>query len=181
MRLPDAIADRIVPRLLERAKRQPLTYKVVVDHEIIGVTPEMITWWWSNIKDTECYRKWCPKDHVSFQWEVPPEGNHIGAIQIVREYIGSIPATIRILFDDPSGIRSDFDYILLGKVLSENNNVIVQFTHEYKPIRNGTRMCSTFLLPRLLYPLMGKGLRQHNIEEMAGLSDFLPGLYLAEK
>ena len=43
MRLPDGIADRLVPRLLERAKRQPLTHKVVGDHEIIGVTPEMIT------------------------------------------------------------------------------------------------------------------------------------------
>ena len=43
--------------------------ELVVHHELEGVTPEMIDWWWDNIDTTERYAMWHPGSHLSFEWE----------------------------------------------------------------------------------------------------------------
>ena len=35
-------------------------------HEIPGVTPEMIDWFWDNME--KAYYLWAPDEHVSFVW-----------------------------------------------------------------------------------------------------------------
>ena len=73
----------------------------VVDHdELVGVTPEMIDWWWVNME--KGYPLWEPNDHKSFVWEVPPPVNgYLGAIQMAEEKMGPMPAMkIRIRWDD---------------------------------------------------------------------------------
>ena len=55
------------------------TIDLVVDHELHGVTPEMIDWWWDNME--KGYPLWHPEDHISFVWEVAPATvGHVGAI-----------------------------------------------------------------------------------------------------
>jgi hypothetical protein len=74
----------------------------VVDHdELVGVTPEMIDWWWVNME--KGYPLWEPNDHKSFVWEVPPPvGGYLGAIQIAEEKMGPMPPMkIRIRWDNP--------------------------------------------------------------------------------
>jgi len=39
------------------------TIALVMDHELRGVTPEMIDWWWDNV-DNESYKMWQPDDHI---------------------------------------------------------------------------------------------------------------------
>ncbi len=70
-------------------------------HEIPGVTPEMIDWFWDNME--KAYYLWAPDEHVSFVWEIPPTQNgHVGAIHIVREVEPPMPEkTLRMRFESP--------------------------------------------------------------------------------
>ncbi len=176
-RIVERVIDFIVPRMIGFSKKQPMDHLLVVEHEIRGVTPQMITWWWGNISHTQRYKLWHPQDHISFMWEVPPVNDHVGTIQIVREKIGGIPCTLRIRFDDPKGRETDYAHILAGSILDHDGAVISRLTHEYGPAAYGTKMRSTFYLPQLLYHILHKGLRKHNVEEMASFSRFLPDLY----
>ena len=47
------------------------TMDLMNDHELPGVTPEMLDWWWKNMVDPEYYKLWHPEDHISIEWEVP--------------------------------------------------------------------------------------------------------------
>ena len=176
-RIIEHVLDFISERVMVFSKNQPLDHLLVVEHEIQGVNPRMITWWWGNISHTERYKLWHPRDHIYFTWEVPPVKDHVGTIQIVREKIGGIPTTLRIRFDDPKGIETRYAHILAGSILDHDDDVIARLTHEYEPAAYGTRMRSTFYLPHLLYLILHRGLRKHNVEEMASLSRFLPELY----
>lgn len=177
MPLFERVTDIVIPYVMAFARTRPRDHQLVMEHLIAGVTPEMITWWWANIQDTERYKLWHPRDHLSFRWEVPPVDSHIGTIQVVRETIGGIPNTLRIRFDDPGSIETRYACVLAGSVLHHDDSVIARLTHEYEAVPGGTQMRSTFYLPRILYRLLHKGLRQHNREEMASFSTFLPELY----
>ncbi len=45
-------SNKIMEQILKKSKGK--TIDLVVDHELYGVTPEMIDWWWDNI-DTIMY------------------------------------------------------------------------------------------------------------------------------
>ena len=60
------------------------------EHEIRGVTPEMIDWWWDNME--KGYPLWHPVDHHDFKWaegKSPGEIGHIGAVQIADQSRGA--------------------------------------------------------------------------------------------
>ena len=175
----ERLAESIASTLMAFSKGRPLDQLLVVEHQLPGVTPEMITWWWSNMQDTARYQLWHPDDHISFRWEIPPMPGHVGTIQVARERIGGIPTTLRIRFDDPGGLNTPYACILAGSILDHNDRVVSRLTHEYEAMPGGTKMRSIFYLPKTLYRVLHKGLRQHNIEEMANFSQFLPGLYQA--
>jgi hypothetical protein len=84
---------------------------VVEDHELRGITPEMVDWWWDHIDNSERYLMWHPKDHISFKWLVPPTQSHIGAIQLVEEYIGGQRVTIRIRWEDPRDVPAEYSHV----------------------------------------------------------------------
>ena len=100
-------SNKIMEQVLKRSKGE--TIDLVVEHELHGVTPEMIDWWWDNINTTERYKLWHPEDHKSFEWEVSPKEGHVGAIQRVVENIG-IPTTLRIRWEDPSQSPIPIEY-----------------------------------------------------------------------
>lgn len=181
MHVPPAVADRILPRLLALAQRQTTSRALTIEHFIRGVTPQQITWWWGHIDTTERFRLWHPRNHLAFAWEVAPSGTHIGSILVVREVIGLIPATLRIRFDNPAGIKTAFPHLLVAAVIDREGLPILRFVHAYEDAAGGTRMRSTFHLPPILYALMGSSLRQHNYEKMTNLSTFLPRLYTQER
>lgn len=180
MHIPDLIADQLVPRLLQRGQREATTRPLVVEHHIHGVTPAQITWWWGRIDTTARYQRWHPRDHLAFAWELPPAGTHVGAVQLAREAIGGVPATLRIRYEDPASVRTAFAHTLVAAVIDAAGQPLVRFTHAYEDDAGGTHMRSTFHLPPILFRLMGAGLRRHCREEMAALSTFLPALYAEE-
>ncbi len=82
-----------------------LTFRVIVNQQIKGITPDMLAWWWDHIDNLARYRLWQPIDHDRFEWEVAPRERDlqydIGAVQIVREFIGNALITLRIEGVDP--------------------------------------------------------------------------------
>ena len=165
-------------------KPEPEYIYLVVNHELRGVTPEMILWWGGHIDNSERYRLWHPEDHISFEWEVPPsKSGHFGAIHVAEEKIGrSPPIKIRIRYVDPatSPIRTTYPYVAAGCSLGPNDEPRGWSCHELKPEPWGTRMRSTFRLPANIPKEALEALRRHNIREMGRLPEFLPELYRKE-
>lgn len=156
------------------------TVDITIDHELRGVTPEMLDWWWLNMGDTKRYRLWHPKDHISAQWEISPEEDPFHATQLALEKIGGLPALLRIRLEDPGSILTTQTYskAMAGCVLDGKDNPVTWIVHEYEPMPGGTRMRSTFRLPAKAPRFFREQLRKHCKEEMAQFPVFLPQLYM---
>ena len=163
------------------------TKTLVVEHELNGVTPELIDWWWFNINN-ENYKLWHPKDHHTFAWQIPPsmtEDGRTGAIHIACESINNIPASIiRVRWENPSSALTPttYDHVAVGSVLSPGpeDKPLSCIVHEYEATSYGTRMRSTFSLPVGIPEEFINELRIHNIEEMGEFPKFLPELHRKE-
>ena len=180
MSIINKIVGRISFYFMKRyaRKSEGRTIDLVVDHELLRVTPEMLDWWWDNINDTERYKLWHPRSHKYFAWESSSD-EHVGKIQIVLENIGRLTTKLRIRWEDPSThpIQTTYEHVLAGSILDDDDNPISWLSHEYEKIENGTKMRSIFRLPEKTPKWFIESLRTHNIEEMAEFSKFLPELY----
>ena len=158
------------------------TVDLVMEHELRGVTPEMLDWWWDNM-DNDTYKLWHPQDHIALEWQVPPSQiGHAGAIHMACEKISDIPAHIlRIRWEEPSvaPITTIYTHVNVGSPLAPGTDDIAlgSIVHEYEETSYGTRMRSTFILPAAVPQHFLDSLRQHNIAEMGRFPEFLPQLY----
>jgi len=169
---------RLMCKAFESSKSK--TVDLVVEHELPGVTPEMLDWWWDHIDNTERYKLWHPKAHLSFEWEVSPgKSGHAGATQLVREKIGGISNILRIRWEESSSvpIPTIYVHVLAASILGHDDMPIAWLVHEYKSESYGTRMRSTFQLPAKTPRMYRSALRKHNKEEMQQFPEFLPELY----
>jgi hypothetical protein len=162
-------------------------WKITANHEIEGVFPAMIDWWWDHIDTTERYRLWHPTDHVSFEWLISPaEHGHIGAVHRVQEFLNGTPEhplTLEIRWEDPlKAPDAEYDHLLLATGRNEDDLLNATLMHEYEDDWGigGTRMRSHFWFPARAPQAAITALYQHNRQEMAHLSTFLPGLYRVE-
>lgn len=155
-------------------------WKIIANHEIAGVTPEMIDWWWDHIDTTTRYQLWHSRDHLSFEWLVPPTNGHVGAVQRIVESFGAVSAPpIEIRWEDASGAVAEYKHVLLAS--STMGGVpAADLMHEYEEASFGTRMRSHFHFPPGAPEELITALYQHNREEMQNFSTFLPDLYRAE-
>jgi hypothetical protein len=164
---------------------KPKTTYVVIEHELRGVTPEMFDWWANNINNSERYKLWHPKDHISFEWEVPPsqtKDGHIGATSNFVEKIGGVLIRGRIRYIDPtsSPIKTTYPYVHAGCSLGANDEPRGYSCHEFKAEPWGIRVRSIFQVPADAPREAMDALRQHCKEEMGRLPEFLPELYKRE-
>ena len=173
-------SNKIMEQIPKNSKRK--TIDLVVDHELFGVTPEMIDWWWDNIDATDRYKLWHPEDHESFEWEVSPKEGHVGAIQRVVEKVG-VSATMRIRWEDPSQspIPIEYSHALVASTIDHNDKPMSWLLHEYKEFEKGTKLRSTFRLPARIPKPFIEALRKHNLEEIGEFENFLPELYNENK
>lgn len=155
------------------------TKDLVVNHEIPGVTPEMIDTWWFIMSDTETYKLWHPKDHFWAKLEIQEEKGKTTFIQHVLENIGGIPSLLHIRAEDPNSITilKEYSHVFAGSSLNESGIPYAWIVHQYEKMPGGTKMRSTFRIPVKSPGFFVKALRRHNIEEMAQYSKFLPKLY----
>ena len=157
------------------------TVDLVVDHELMGVTPEMIDWWWDNISK-ERYKLWHPEDHLFFEWEKTPENGHVGAVHRVIETV-KVPTMLRIRWEDPTShpIKASYSHVLAASILDSEDNSLSWITHEYESIENGVQLRTTFRLPAKVPKWFIKALNKHNMEEIGEFTNFLPALYEENK
>lgn len=158
-------------------------WEVIVNHNLQGITPEMIDWWWDHIDTTERYKLWHPTDHISFEWRVSPATNgHVGAISRIVEFLNGIPATpatLEIRWEDTKGVNTEYDHVLLAtaKGVGEMAGLDITLMHEYEATPFGTRMCSHFHLPYQAPEVIVNAIYEHNKQEMQNFTTFLPELY----
>jgi hypothetical protein len=173
-------SNKIMEQILKISKGK--TINLVIEHELPGIAPEMIDWWWDNIDTTERYKLWHPKDHQSFEWEISPKNGHVGAIHRVVENIG-LPTMLRIRWEDLSSspIPIEYSHAQLGSTLDHEDKSMTWLLHEYEPIENGTKLRTTFRLPAKVPKSFIEALRKHNIEEISEFTNFLPKLYKENK
>lgn len=155
------------------------TKDLVVNHEIPGVTPEMIDAWWFIMSETETYKLWHPKDHFWARLEIKEEDGKTTFIQHVLENIGGIPSLLHIRAEDPNSITipKEYSHVFAGSSLNESGIPYAWIVHQYEEMPGGTKMRSTFRIPAKAPGFFVSALRRHNIEEMAQYSNFLPKLY----
>ena len=172
------------PIPIERYKIKPgraeLVPDAVVEHdELIGVTPEMIDWWWVNME--KGYPLWEPNDHKSFVWEVPPPiGGYLGAIQIAEEKMGPMPPMkIRIRWDDPDScpIPRTYEHAIVASGIDPEGNVGAMILHEWEKGLHGTRMRSTMRFLGPVPPGLPEIWKNHDRAEVSTFPNFLPDLY----
>jgi len=172
------------PIPIERYKIKPgqtaAAPDAVVDHdELVGVTPEMIDWWWVNME--KGYPLWEPNDHKSFVWEVPPPvGGYLGAIQIAEERMGPMPPMkIRIRWDDPDHcpVPRTYEHAIVAAGIDPEGKVGAMILHEWEQSPRGTRMRSTMRFPGPVPPGFAEIWKAHDRAEVSTFPRFLPDLY----
>jgi succinate dehydrogenase/fumarate reductase flavoprotein subunit len=169
---------------IERYKIKPgqttVVPDAVVDHaELVGVTPEMIDWWWVNME--KGYPLWEPNDHKSFLWETPPPiGGYLGAIQIAEEKMGPMPPMkIRIRWDDPDDcpIPRTYEHAIVASGVDSEGKVGAMILHEWEKSPRGTRMRSTMRFLGPIPPGLPEIWKNHDRAEVSTFPKFLPELY----
>jgi succinate dehydrogenase/fumarate reductase flavoprotein subunit len=172
------------PVPIERYKIKPgqaaAAPDAVVEHdELVGVTPEMVDWWWVNME--KGYPLWEPTDHKSFVWEVPPPvGGYLGAIQIAEEKMGPMPPMkIRIRWDDPEKcpIPRTYEHAIVAAGISPEGKVGAMILHEWEKSPRGTRMRSTMRFPGPVPASFAEIWKAHDRAEVSTFPTFLPDLY----
>ena len=178
MREENTDVVEVLTKALEESKSE--TVDIVVEHELCGVTPQMLDWFFPRTE--KFYKLWHPEDHISWEWEVLPQrGRPGGAIHIAEQKFGKLPiCKMRIRIEAPDA--SPFTYIYSddkkwSTFLGPGDKAIGCATHEYKEEPYGTLMHSTFRFPAKTPQWLLDAVRQHNIEEMGQLTKFLPELY----
>ena len=169
---------------------------------MIGCKGEMVTWWFSWLKDTEQYRWWHPRDHVFSDWDGPRgAGTIIGGTHLVHEYIGGVFTKLKINWRDPALVldTSRFAEAGVSAVVYARGGPLdepgwsAHLIHLMQDTPEGTVMRSHFWLGdfdglgppvidretrlAMLPDAAATGLQKHCSEEMSILGGFLPQLY----
>ncbi|MCG8313269.1 MAG: hypothetical protein MI976_08640 [Pseudomonadales bacterium] len=198
--LPDLFQEEFIEgELLTRGsyrieQKGWLLKTVVVDQEIIGLTPFMLDWWWDNIDTTKRYMQWHPTAHLDFEWLAPPSQPNqlaysVGAVQLVSEYIGPYKSNLLITWLDPAKIADEIEYthwVYAKTDLKELQGILPQRMHhqyQFNETGNGIMMRSTFNIPAFFdffMPKFSVRLAEHALQEMQMLQYFLPELFERE-
>jgi hypothetical protein len=112
-------------------------YELVIEQPIGKLTPDMLDWWWDNIKDTARYHRWHPTAHQTFTWTMAPKNSadlkyDVGAVQQIVEVIGN-PTTLDITWLDPANvpITLTYDHFVYGSTMLDGTPFGGFLLHEY--------------------------------------------------
>lgn len=175
-----------------------------IRHDVFrGVTPEMLTWWFSNLEgDIELsgrswprYQIWHPIDHISIRYvRRQPDGTIGPGSQIhIREVLGG---RVDYLLDIVTTIEKldETGFVHLQRRFGQE---IVRLEHRFTAIEDGTidensatfgpstpGLCplfNKFVRPTLCPDDKARAWLKHNVEKMGNLQFFLPELFAQRK
>ena len=166
--------------------------------EMPDCSAEMIEWWFSNLRTTEQYVRWHPKDHVWCEWKGSETGTYVGGTHLVHERLGhETVEKLKINFRDPANIldKSLFADAGVGAAIYARGGPIgipiwsghvLHMIHDHE---TGCTMRSRFWIGdvspaipilsglirrKIASPNALEGLHRHCKEEMRTLATFLP-------
>jgi hypothetical protein len=157
-------------------EKEDLVYDVVIDHELHGVTIEMISWWEANID--KGYPLWHPEDHKSHT----PIPERPGEVAIAKEKIGDGPIIeLHLRFtrlDDVVDLPVVYtDYVTVGGQPDPDGKVRSYLTHQYEATYYGVRGRSIMHREEGMPRKAAEALRKHCTEEIGRFPEFLPQLW----
>lgn len=174
----------------------PEGYKIAVefDQNIEGVAPEMLDWWWNNIRTEERFILWNPEQHISFELVSPPDDPDslniaVGTVQNMSEYLGGFTIDTQVTWAEPYNTAAG-DYQLVAEIEFQRLQDISipgngWLVYDYQPDKNltGTDVHATLLLPEvaaIAFPGIQTTLTEHLRSDLTRTSEFLPELFQQE-
>lgn len=136
------------------------------------VNGEMVDWWFCNVDNTEKYKWWHPKDHISGLWDpqyfsvMPHErkpSHYIDHIHIVEEYIGGVKQSLQIEFMRPSRLfdvtkfaEQGITACIVGRIYVRDPSLGLvaagYLVHMVREIDGRSHLRSRFWLGDIMYP-----------------------------
>jgi len=176
---------------------------LTIVHDVVhGVTPEMLVWWFRNMRGTieiegrphPRYRVWHPRDHVEHRYaHTPTDGDGVGSVFRIHEVLGRDPRhEVDVLTDV---IRLD-EGGFAHRPRVHGVSGLVAMDYSFERVAGGTRYRNSMTigaaLPRPMRALNatvrafafdeahGRAWLLHNVEEVGNFEHFLPALYATE-
>lgn len=171
----------MIPILVQAAKDSGgETIDIALKYELPGITEEMYDWWGSHMGETRLYRMWHP-DHISFEIE-ETEDPEVPFIAHPTEKIGKYgPSTMAFKAEPLSKYPFKPEYKHYRLSSHSDKGVLLSFLcTEYEDGPNGLKLRSIFRWPAKTPPDLVEALKQHCLEEVNNLPQFLPELYAKE-
>eukprot|EP00428_Durinskia_dybowskii_P071416 CAMPEP_0170410744 /NCGR_PEP_ID=MMETSP0117_2-20130122/30053_1 /TAXON_ID=400756 /ORGANISM="Durinskia baltica, Strain CSIRO CS-38" /LENGTH=308 /DNA_ID=CAMNT_0010668297 /DNA_START=25 /DNA_END=948 /DNA_ORIENTATION=- len=138
-------------------------------HEVNG---EMMDWWFRHCDDSERFRWWHPRDHISGSYEpqfyavMPQErkkGHYIDHIHILEEKIAGVTWTLQIEYERPSKLfdisvfpENNITACIVGRVFSRDPSLgliaVGHVMHLVREVNGRSELRSRFWVGNIVYP-----------------------------
>lgn len=170
--------------------------KVTATEEVMEVRPEMLDWWWDNIRTQERFVDWNPEAHTSFRLLTEPTdqnnlGYSVGTVQETGTYIGGFPVTTRVTSKDSVlAEEQGFTHQYVAEVAFEHledlsfpGNAYLVYQYRVNETLDGSDITATLHLPDVVQfalPGFAASTQEHLSADIGNLADFLPELFQKE-
>ena len=178
---------------------QPEAYSntLVTETQVTDVRPEMLDWWWDNIRTTPRYQGWNEAEHEAFTPVIGPDqpgslDYSEGAVQTTTDLIGGHRVTSDLTWRERSLAEdsvqyehhqlTEVDYAGLDGLASPENGWAL-YEYQADDTLTGLDVRVTHSLPdsvEATYQGYSAALADHTIADMQNLSAFLPDLFQEE-
>ncbi|TNC93252.1 MAG: hypothetical protein CSH36_00330 [Thalassolituus sp.] len=164
------------------------------DQNIEDVAPEMLDWWWNNIRTEERFIDWNPEHHVGYELVVPPADAATlelatGTVQNLTEYLGGFTIDTQVTWAEPFNTAAG-DYQLVAEIrfrgledLSVPGNGWLVYDYAPDESLTGTDVHATLLLPDVVavaFPGIRDTVTEHLRTDLNNMTDFLPDMFQEE-
>lgn len=171
--------------------------EVTTQEQVMDIRPEMLDWWWDNIRTEDRFINWNPEAHTAYNLITEPSdpnnlGYSTGTVQDTGTYIGGFPVTTQVTAQDPNLIHSNDGYThqYVAEIEFENlgdlslpGNAWLTYQYKVNDTLDGTDIKASLRLPGVVeqaFPGFADSTQTHLSDDMQNLASFLPELFQTE-
>lgn len=198
------LAAALVASAAQASSSIPSGYaaEVTTQEHVMDIRPEMLDWWWDNIRTEDRFVNWNPEAHKAYELVTEPSdpnnlGYSVGTVQETGTYIGGFPVTTLVTSTDPSlaedpSLDEDQSYThqYVAEVAFEHledlsfpGNAYLVYQYRVNETLDGSDITATLHLPdviQLALPGFAASTQEHLGADMTNFADFLPELFQKE-